>query len=171
MRYAEETFSSPSRATFFFKSKSKVTIIIDKLAVYYVPCKREEGREVVCCNFELATSGHDMWRCRKFWLVDISEKILYWWLIRVTLVVTFGFFPPKFWEVVGSYESSSCLKMNAAWVVWTIIGGGNTQILLAQKQNWTLCTLRQWGCKNFVIFPSSLALVRHLVKLSVSNIC
>ena len=115
MRYAEETFSSPSRATFFFKSKSKVTIIIDKLAVYYVPCKREEGREqVVCCNFELATSGHDMWRCRKFWLVDISEKILYWWLIRVTLVVTFGFFPPKFWEVVGSYESSSCLKMNAA---------------------------------------------------------
>ena len=50
--------------------------------------------------------------------------------------------------------------MNAAWVVWTIVGGGDTQTLLAGKKKfWTLSTLKQWGHKNFVIFPSLRALV------------
>ena len=29
----------------------------------------------------------------------------HWWLIRVTLMVVFGFFASKFWEVVGTYKS------------------------------------------------------------------
>ena len=74
--------------------------------------------------------------------------------------------------------------MNTAWVVWTIIGGGNTQPLLAGKKNYkTWYTFRQWGRENSVIFPSSLVLAlapslalvlaphtSHLVKLSPPNV-
>ena len=51
--------------------------------------------------------------------------------------------------------------MSAAWVVWTIIGGGNAQTLLAGKKMFlTLCTLRQQGHKkisDFSYLPSSSA--------------
>ena len=53
-------------------------------------------------------------------------------LIRVALVVVFSFLP-KFLGG-GADESSFCSKMNAAIVVWTIIGGGDTQTLLAGKK-------------------------------------
>ena len=43
----------------------------------------------------------------------------FWWLVRVTLVVAWWLFDPKFWEVVGTYESLFCSKMNAASVVVT----------------------------------------------------
>ena len=43
----------------------------------------------------------------------------------------FWLLTPKFWEVVRTYELSFCLKMNAAWVVWTIISGEDTQTLLS----------------------------------------
>ena len=43
----------------------------------------------------------------------------YWWLVRVTLVVAWWLFAPKFWEVAGTYESLFCSKMNAASVVVT----------------------------------------------------
>ena len=35
-----------------------------------------------------------------------------WWLVRVTLIVVFGFCL-KFWKVVGTYERWLCLKTNA----------------------------------------------------------
>ena len=50
-------------------------------------------------------------------------------------------FAPKFWEVVETYKSSFCLKMNAAWAVWSIIGGGGTQTLLAAKKIFELYAL------------------------------
>ena len=65
---------------------------------------------------------------------------------------------PKLLEVVGHYEVSFCLKMNATRVVWTIIGGGDTQTLLAGKKKLSFMHSQVVGCKNFVIFPSSLAL-------------
>ena len=43
----------------------------------------------------------------------------YWWLVRVTLVVAWWLFAPKFWEVVGTYESLICSNMNAASVMVT----------------------------------------------------
>ena len=66
---------------------------------------------------------------------DFNNNLTYpyiWWLIRVTLVVAFDFLPPNFGRCQGA--GSFCLKMNAAWVVWTIIGGGGTQTLLAVKK-------------------------------------
>ena len=87
----------------------------------------------------------------------------------------FWFFVPKFWEVEGTYKFPFCLTMNAAWVVWTIIGGGDTQLLLIGKKKLNFMHLGWWGCKNFVIFPSSQVLLlvphtSHLVKLSLPNI-
>ena len=75
--------------------------------------------------------------------VTVCNLVNTWWLVGVTLVAAFGF-PPEFWEVVGTNESSFCLKMNAAWVVWTITGGGDTQTLLAGKEKIELYALS--GC-------------------------
>ena len=45
--------------------------------------------------------------------------------------------------------------MNVASLVGTIIGGGDAEPPLAVlKKIQTLCTLRQWGCKNFWHLPS-----------------
>ena len=44
-------------------------------------------------------------------------------------------FAPKFWEVVGTYELLFHLKKNAASVVLTMLGGGNTQTLLDDKNS------------------------------------
>ena len=95
------------------------------------------------------------------------------WHVRVTLGLILAFLP-QIWEVVGTYELLFCLKRNAASVVLTMLGGGDTQTLLDGK-NWTFCTGRQWGHKNFPIFSSSweLALASHtshLVKLSLPNV-
>ena len=65
--------------------------------------------------------------------------------------------------------------MSATGVVWTIIGGGNTQTVLGGKKISFMHSQSGGGCKNFAILPSSLVLVlvphmSHLVKLSVPNI-
>ena len=70
----------------------------------------------------------------------------------------FWLFAPKFWEMVGTYEWLCCPKGNATSVVLTMGDGGDTQTLLDGNFFLTLCTRRQWGCKNFPIFPSSPAL-------------
>ena len=44
------------------------------------------------------------------------------------------FFAVKFWEVVGIYELSFFLKKNAASLVLTVLGGGDTQTLLDGKK-------------------------------------
>ena len=46
----------------------------------------------------------------------------------------FWLFAPKFWEVVGTYELLFCSKRNAALVVLTMLGGGDTQTLLDGKK-------------------------------------
>ena len=48
-------------------------------------------------------------------------------------MVAVGFLPQNFGGG-GTYESSLCLKMNSASVVWIIIGGVATQTLLAGKK-------------------------------------
>ena len=45
-------------------------------------------------------------------------------------MVDFGFLPYNFGGGVGTYKLSYCLKMNTTKVVWTIIGGVDTQILV-----------------------------------------
>ena len=70
----------------------------------------------------------------------------YWWLVRVTLVVAFGFLPQNFGRWLVTYELSFYLKRNAASVVLTMLGSGDTQTLLDGKKNYSLC--RWWGCKN-----------------------
>ena len=52
-----------------------------------------------------------------------------WWLVS-HLSGCFWLFAPKFWEVIHTYEWWFCSKMNAAWMVGTVIGGGDTQHLL-----------------------------------------
>ena len=54
---------------------------------------------------------------------------LCWWLVRVTLVVAWWFFAPKFWEVAGTYESSFFSKVHAPWAVVTMWGGGDTKYI------------------------------------------
>ena len=44
-------------------------------------------------------------------------EVVNWWLVRITLVVSFRFLSATFWEVVGTYELLFCLKRNAASVV------------------------------------------------------
>ena len=73
----------------------------------------------------------------------------------------------------GAYESFFCSKINAAWVVWTIIVGGDTQTVLAGDFFWTLSTLRSCGCKTFRFFlaPSHwrFPYTSNLMKLTPSN--
>ena len=66
----------------------------------------------------------------------------------------FWLFAPNFLKVVEIYEWPVCLKTNAISVVLTMWSGGNTQTLKAGFEKITLCTPRQWGQKNFTIFPS-----------------
>ena len=67
-------------------------------------------------------------------------------------MVAFGFLPQNFGRWQGPTQLSFCLKRNAASVVLTMLGGGNTQTLLDGKKNLWPC--RWWGCKHFLIFPS-----------------
>ena len=79
--------------------------------------------------------------------VQVLEKNIniYWWLIRVTLVVAWWLFAPKFWEVVGTYESLFCSKMNAASVVVTCEVVGTLNHYKMVKKNFELCALRGGG--------------------------
>ena len=83
----------------------------------------------------------------------------------------FDFFAPKFWEVTGTYEWWFCPKMNVAWSMGTITGGGDTQTLLdVLKKFWTFCTLRRWWHKNFGCEPSHSRPTSHLVEFPLPNI-
>ena len=57
----------------------------------------------------------------------------YWWLVRVTLLVAFGFLH-KILGDCGTYELSFCSKRNAASVVLTMLGGGDIQTLQHSKK-------------------------------------
>ena len=50
------------------------------------------------------------------------------------LVGCFWLFALKFWQVAGACESSFCSKRNAASLVLTVLGGGDTQTLLDGKE-------------------------------------
>ena len=75
---------------------------------------------------------------------DLSkfDSQYYWWLVRVTLVVAWWLFAPKFWEVAGTYESLICSKMNTASVVVTCEVVGTLKPLQDGKKNFELCALR-----------------------------
>ena len=82
----------------------------------------------------------------------------------------FWLFAQKFWEVVGTYKLSFCSKRNAASVVLTMWGDGDTETLLGDKKKFELYAFS--GYKNFPISPSSWALAPYtsqLVKLSQPN--
>ena len=97
----------------------------------------------------------------------------YYYLIRLTLVIAFGFFS----KILGGYRDLQmvlCHSMNAGSVVGIPLGGGNTQTLpFAKEFVWTFYTQRQ-GCKNlwaWVFIPSftplfSLHLCSHLETIS-----
>ena len=92
-------------------------------------------------------------------MYHVLECLIYWWLVRVTLVVAWWLFAPKFWEVVGTYESLFCSKMNAASVVVTCEVVGTLNHYKMVKKKFELCALRGGGdIKNFLIISSSLAL-------------
>ena len=63
------------------------------------------------------------------------------------------FLAPKFWEVVGAYESFFCSKKNTARVVWTITGDGDTQTLLAGKKIELLCKSQAVEILRFFLVP------------------
>ena len=71
-----------------------------------------------------------------------KKLLIYWWLVRVTLVVAWWLFAPKFWEVVGTYESLFCSKMNAASVVVTCEVVGTLNHYKMVEKNFELCALR-----------------------------
>ena len=103
------------------------------------------------------------WRCffkstrKNFSWTFSSIEILCnnWWLVRVTLVVAWWLFAPKFWEVVGTYESLFCSKMNAASVVVTCEVVGTLNHYKMVKKKFELCTLRGGG--DIKTFQLSLA--------------
>ena len=66
------------------------------------------------------------------------EMYINWWLVRVTLVIAWWLFAPKFCEVVGTYESLVCLKMNAGSVVVTCeVVGTLNHYKMIKKLNFT----------------------------------
>ena len=79
-------------------------------------------------------------------VIEIKMVVVdYWWLIKVTLVVAFGFLPPKIWWW-GPTNENECILSGMHNHRW----GGDTQNLLAGKKIWTLYNVRLWGCKNFL---------------------
>ena len=112
-------------------------------------------------NFKIFTSvtfTFTSFLFNKFFITINNKVIIDWWVVRVTLVVAWWLFAPKFWNIVGSHESLFCSKMNAASVVVTceLVGTLNHYKLVAK--NSTLCTKRYWGCRNFSIISSSLVI-------------
>ena len=75
----------------------------------------------------------------------IKEPTNFWWLVRVTLVVAWWLFAPEFWEVVGTYESLFCSKMNAASVVVTCEVVGTLNHYKMVKKNLNLAHLEVVG--------------------------
>ena len=89
------------------------------------------------------------WNCP---LIDI------WWLIRVTLVVAWWLSSQNF----GSGRDLQIiilLKNECSFSGVDMWSGRDTQPLQDDKKIWTLCTKRQWRCKNFSIISSSLVVV------------
>ena len=74
-------------------------------------------------------------------IIILPSFPFYWWLVRVTLVVALWLFAPKFWEVVGTYDSLFCSKMNAASVVVTCEVVGTLKHYKMVKKNFELCAL------------------------------
>ena len=73
-------------------------------------------------------------------------RLLYLLVLVSHLSGCFWLFALKFWEVVGTYRLSFCLKRNAASVVPTMLGGGDTQTLLdGKKRNFELYALAGSG--------------------------
>ena len=92
-----------------------------------------------------------------------------WWLVRVTLMVAFGFLPHDFGWWWGPTNDGFAKKINAAWVV----GTPKTYLWLKKK---TFCTFRQQGHKNFgwalmpIHEPLCLRTTRYLVEFSLPHI-
>ena len=78
----------------------------------------------------------------KWWRVGWSPGVLRWLGPRV----------------VGTYKLLFCSERNVTSVVVIseVVGTFNHYKMV---KNLTMCTKRQWGCKNFSIISSSLALV------------
>ena len=70
-------------------------------------------------------------------------------------MVALWLFAPKFWEVVGTYKSLFCSKMNAASVVVTCEVVGTLNHYKMVKKNFELCALRGGG--DIKTFQLSLA--------------
>ena len=70
-------------------------------------------------------------------------------------MVALWLFAPKFWEVVGTYKSLFCSKMNAASVVVTCEVVGTLTHYKMVKNNFELCALRGGG--DIKTFQFSLA--------------
>ena len=69
-------------------------------------------------------------------------------------------FCPKILGGGGDLRIIILLKNECSFSGGDMRGGEDTQPLQDGKQKfWTLCTKRWWGCKNFSIISSSLALV------------
>ena len=67
-----------------------------------------------------------------------------------------------------------CQPMSAAWVVSSLIGGGDTQTLTDVTEFiWNFCTPRLWGYERITVACCMVGLLRpvsHLVKPSLPNI-
>ena len=67
----------------------------------------------------------------------------------------FWFFALKFWEVAGTYKLLFCSKRDAASVVLTMLGSGDTETLLDGKEYFELHALA--GSGDTKTFQFSLA--------------
>ena len=99
--------------------------------------------------------------------VPLFVLIFYCWLVRVTLVVTFGFVLQNFRMKYWTYKWYFCSYMNAAWVVWAIKGGADTQKLLGVKKNFSHSQVT--GMLNFSHKPSCPCVSSHARTWTVPN--
>ena len=126
-------------------------------------------------HVDLSQRSYLIWQAdsvpdKNCWLHDAVIKLHRWWLLRVTLVVTFGFLPQNFEDLwIIFLLNNKCNLSGIDNLRWW--GHSNTT---SWEKIWTLCTLRRWECKKLyrylflvlVLAPH----VSHLVKLSIPNI-
>ena len=104
------------------------------------------------------------------------DLFVYWWLVRVTLVVDRQFLPQNFGLVLGTYEGL-LLFCECTWGGGSIFRWwGHLNTFCLNRTFWPFCTERWWGMKNCVKLHGHQALGReassptsHIVKLSLPD--
>ena len=121
------------------------------------------------CSQVLLSSETSWLITRKPWL--LHTEFIYWWLVRVTLVVDWRFLPQNFGQVVGTYEGflpfCECTWGGGSIFRWW----GHLNTFCLNQTFWPFCTERWWGTKNYIKLHGHEASrpTSHLVKFVHSS--